>query len=69
MISTRVETACRKACDRGVQWCLDLQEVDGSIRMPTCCLDSFHKFPAAFAVMGLREDGYKGREEGEALPR
>jgi hypothetical protein len=44
--------ACREACERGVQWCLDLQEPDGSIRMPVRCFDSFYKFPVAFAVMG-----------------
>jgi hypothetical protein len=45
-------TRCRLACERGVQWCADLQQPDGSIRMKQDCFDSMYKFPAAFAVMG-----------------
>jgi|GEM_PF-5683788 len=44
--------AWQKACERGVQWCLDLQEPDGSIRMPTRCFDAIYKFPAALVATG-----------------
>lgn len=44
--------AWQKSCERGAQWCLDLQEPDGSIRMPTRCFDAIYKFPAALVATG-----------------
>jgi rhamnogalacturonyl hydrolase YesR len=44
--------ASQESCERGAQWCLDLQQPDGSIRMPARCFDAIYKFPAALVVTG-----------------
>jgi len=35
-----------------LQWCLSLQNKDGSIEMEDPCFDAIYKFPAAFVQMG-----------------
>jgi hypothetical protein len=50
-----------RAAHRGAQWCLDLQNPDGSIHQEPGedCFDSIYKFPATFVTLGYYVEGAK----------
>src|SRR4051812_11808055 len=48
-----------RAADRAAQWCLALQNADGSIQQEQDCFDSIYKFPAMFVTLGHAVEGAK----------
>ncbi len=44
--------AYKRAAEKGLHWCLNLQNPDGSIQMEKDCFDAIYKFPATFVALG-----------------